>query len=42
VIVGRVFAKQAYETGETEDFSAGFGHFGMMSLLVIQQIERVW
>jgi len=41
VIVGRVFAKQAYETGEAEDVMAGFGHFGMMSLLVIQKIESV-
>jgi hypothetical protein len=42
VIVGRVFAKQAYETGGAEDEMAGFGHFGMASLLVIQQIEKVW
>ena len=42
VIVGRVFAKRAYENGDTEqDFMAGFGHFGMYSLLVIQRVEKV-
>jgi hypothetical protein len=42
VIIGRVFAKKAYETGSDDDLMAGFGHFGMSSLLVIQKIERVW
>jgi hypothetical protein len=42
VIVGRVFAKKAYEKGDEDDWMAGFGHFGMASLLVIQKVERVW
>jgi hypothetical protein len=42
VLIGRVFAKRAYENGDTEqDFMAGFGHFGMYSLLVIQRVEKV-
>jgi hypothetical protein len=35
-------AGSAYETGGDEDAMAGFGHFGMSSLLVIQKIEQVW